>query len=1102
MTRISNLNSFLYQCALILLITETFLPSHADLQAIKLHGESDPSSYDSIKDLILSYKLLQPSLTMTVDASKALGATSAMIDHSTDFGISLQGWSESVAATAPNLYMLPMFLTGMVPTYRLDSLGVNAPPVIFSGQILVGMFTGSITRWNHPLLIAANPLLSMPDQNITVLIEQGVNPRNWIIKNALNQFNKTAMSESDMNIDNEADYPTHLYSSSRLVESSVTGLVTAVIATDGTFALTYQSVASTLDVDMGSMLTKAGNIVTFSEDSLTFAAIEKAIVKTETRTTAHVLTDPDSESAWPLAFFSYVLVDTVASTSSCKARQLLVEFLLYVYTDSIAGSIMRSRDIVTVPELILKQAGVIDLLSNQVTCRGKQALPTQLTSERSIAVSESFLLTAKLFSSVYSDDASRSTKFVPQVSNDIVMVNQLVNSEVDVIVVTPTYVGTALWNDLVASGDYLILPMLGVAPTIFLNPQITADVNLKTVNNDFTLDVSATIGVLTGCINDYNDPAIIRLNPWLKPLLGNASAPMYKVMGCGGTIEQAPLANYFISFVAKIASQPGAFDMAMFPCLIAAAQAVSSLQDCSTTPGSRNVFTRRELSAPLLAKGMIGGTAYVVADADDQKIYPRFSNSVLEGVKQLTSPSSHDILSCAFDTFDPVTLSFDFSKSKRADCYAPSQQMVGVVRKRYYSTSTNSSSCARGVDALRFMRWFFTDPDVDLLTTPYNMAQIGSIPSVRAKYLEQLNAVLCDEDTLLITLPIIWKLDANVFRLGIACASIGIAVTLGLIGCVIYHIRHPVMRAASPLFMMISMFGVLLLFSAVIALVSPVTNASCYALCWTVMLGICFTFIPLLAKLYRIQKIFGGRKLSVVKISNNKLLVGVAVVTIFIITFVSLWQALSPLQPFDAIETSGTPARDKYYTQCGVKGDGKIFMIIAGVMLGLVVLCGALVAFRIRKVTGRFNESSQVALAIYNVLFAVGLVMAVLLVIDAQGDIFTGLLLFGLVWTSTFTGGVLVIPKLMHIKAMTDVGNGGQSVQLSTSNNFSFLSLDGLNTLPMIGSYIAALRKHLELVQEKQTTLKRLNPGKANSQGMLTPQTCSTIVRPSLKSPK
>ena len=411
-----------------------------------------------------------------------------------------------------------------------------------------------------------------------------------------------------------------------------------------------------------------------------------------------------------------------------------------------------------------------------------------------------------------------------------------------------------------------------------------------------------------------------------------------------------------------------------------------------------------------------------------------------------------------------------------------------MVRKNYVSTATGTSAeaCSRGLSALQYLQWLFTAVEVDAVTTSTNVVRLPSLsPAIQAVYVSALNGVLCDGSTLLITLPTIWTVSSGMSVGAGAICLIAAALCLCCIAYTAFYRNHPVIRSSSPVFLSTSLFGVAVLLVGTALMVQEATFDKCSAMAWLWSIGFSLTFAPLFAKTWRIYRIFGRKKLSVIKISNRKLAVLVYAILLFDLVLMSVWQALSPMQPYTTIVYTGSdPVVQNNYSQCGVEGDGRTILALVAVSKGVLLLFGALMAFTTRKVSSTFNESSGIALAIYNVLFSIGIIAPIILVISAIGDVLVLLLLFLGLWVSCFTAAILFVPKLLHIHgAGGQQINGAEMSKVSSSGQYSFLSMAQLSTVPVVMAYVAALKSHLNTAERRLAELKAGKQGRAGKAG-------------------
>ena len=328
-----------------------------------------------------------------------------------------------------------------------------------------------------------------------------------------------------------------------------------------------------------------------------------------------------------------------------------------------------------------------------------------------------------------------------------------------------------------------------------------------------------------------------------------------------------------------------------------------------------------------------------------------------------------------------------------------------------------------------------------------------------------------------------WVLSSGISGFAEALFSIGLVMCAIAAAMVWYHRVHPVIRSASPLFLLLSIAGVALLYGAGLLLVGPATASSCSAFSWLLNFGLQLCFAPLFAKTYRIYRIFGRKKLSVVQLSNKKLMLIVLAILALEALLLAIWQAVGPIAPLTtnvtdtALDTAGHNVINQY-VQCGVPA-GKSMSMFAVICVekGILFVFGALMAFTTRKVSSTFNESQGISLSIYNVCFTIGIISPIIIVVSAVGDVLTLLQVFALLWIAYFTGTILFAPKLMTIYFHSngsgdEVNNSVVAASSSSSSGYQFLSLKALSTLPMLQGYQASLRKHLEVVDARVAKLK------------------------------
>ena len=84
-----------------------------------------------------------------------------------DFAASDAPMKDEELANATDVLHVPVAAGGVAIAYNLPE--VSGTPLKFDAAVIAGMFLGTITKWNDPALVALNPGVSLPDQEIAIV---------------------------------------------------------------------------------------------------------------------------------------------------------------------------------------------------------------------------------------------------------------------------------------------------------------------------------------------------------------------------------------------------------------------------------------------------------------------------------------------------------------------------------------------------------------------------------------------------------------------------------------------------------------------------------------------------------------------------------------------------------------------------------------------------------------------------------------------------------------------------------------------------------------------------------------------------------------------
>lgn len=1023
------------------------------------------------------------SINLTADSSDSNIA--ALLADEVDFALVIDVLSPAQAAAHPNVTLLPVMATALVPAYRLDALNASTP-LVLSGITLALIFIGNITTWDDALIAADNPGVTLPAQNITVCYQSDRLVGNLDVTRALNHFLPSIAAVLPPSY--EPAWPLASYASS-LPGTEQLGVVSNVVSEDGTIGITSLPAAIANHATSASMRNRAGTVVQASPDSVTYAIEE--LLRAPTLTSRPDLTDAAGLHAWPLAVTAYLLLANDASPRGCDVRQALLDFWewYYLMAATTYGPIYEQSGIVSLPSLLQRSLAIPELFTDDLTCDGAPLTSAYVDSTDTAidyygADRLGHLLTTLIQFRDASAASSASAATLPpptfQFNAQLSAAAAKLGEQTDALVFYyPSEVlnGTSIVPPNVT--DFYQLPMFLISVVMTFNPQLSPTVRLN-ASSSLVIDWATIALILLDNVTDWHHPRLLALNPALSTLLDASPAPITLVFGCK---DNNPLLSaWLLAMLQGVRS----YDVSLYERVLARITdpvlAVKFYQCLQVFDAVRIVYSTREDTIPALVGNTAGAVGYGFGSTSAASIgtfglmHPAV-NSSGGTTWTVRHPTAHSLLACAagllvnLHTMVPSSVSADLP-----DCW-PITQVVYAQIPRSYSHDMQQ----QGLAVLQLLQWMNNDSALDTWANNNLLVRTAQLPHLQAFVLNALESVTSDGDTLLVTLPVIWRVNQSLSLSVDVLASLGWFSTIIACFIVLFNRSHAVFRSASPLLMVVSLTGVVLAFVCAILLVESNTPALCTAANWTGQLAFTLVFCPLLAKTYRIYRIFGRQRLKVVRITNRRLLTFVFALVVLDATVQTVWQLVAPMTTATTsrFSSNGVRAVETVYTQCASVGTASQVLFIGTVVVkALLLVAGVLLAFGTRQVSDAFNESKSIGLAIYNIIIVVALIGPIIVWIDAVGNTLVVLMTFGLLWISAFTLAVLVTPKLLAFYSSSRAALSATSQSPSSppsQSPYAFLSLSQLTTPAMIQTYLTAIEQHVGEVKRRLGALKRVD---------------------------
>jgi phosphate transport system substrate-binding protein len=254
-----------------------------------------------------------------------------------------------------------MVAGAVVPIYNVDGI---TKTVTISRDVLVGIYSAKITKWNDPAITAINPGLNFPDKSITVVHRSDGSGTTEMFTNALSAFS----SDWNTNVGHGSavEWPVDK-AGNGIGGKGNQGVAAAVQNTPNSIGYVELSYAVANKIPFAQMINKSGATVTANADSLASAMADFPNFSDKL---TNIIVDGPGAKSWPISGYTYIILHTTAMQDCVKAQKLL-EFLSWALTD--AGAAKRAADLgySVLPAAV--QTTVLAKLG-EVTCQGNPVL--------------------------------------------------------------------------------------------------------------------------------------------------------------------------------------------------------------------------------------------------------------------------------------------------------------------------------------------------------------------------------------------------------------------------------------------------------------------------------------------------------------------------------------------------------------------------------------------------------------------------------------------------------------------------------------------------------------------------------------------------------
>ena len=268
-----------------------------------------------------TYHKLHPDIEINYQSIGSGGGIRQVTEGTVDFGATdgpmddkaLKGFSDKRGC---NVLHFPTVLGAVVPIYNIP--GVKGE-IRFTPEALAGIFLGTITKWNDPVIVRDNADLKLPAQTIVVVHRSDGSGTTYIWVDFLSKVSKDWKEK--VGVGTSVKWPVGLGGKGN---EGVSGLVKQTPNSIGYVELVY---ALQNKMSYGSVKNAADKFVKANLKSVTAAAAGAAQNMPEDFRVS--ITNPPGEDVYPIASFTWLLVpDQIKDEAKRKAMVGFLQWML------------------------------------------------------------------------------------------------------------------------------------------------------------------------------------------------------------------------------------------------------------------------------------------------------------------------------------------------------------------------------------------------------------------------------------------------------------------------------------------------------------------------------------------------------------------------------------------------------------------------------------------------------------------------------------------------------------------------------------------------------------------------------------------------------
>ena len=288
-------------------------------QAAQINGAGATFPYPIYSKWFDEYNKLHPEVRINYQ-SLGSGAGIQQVTKQTVFFGATDGpmTAEQLQAAPGKVLHFPTVLGAVMPVYNIPNVKTELK---FSGDVLAGIFLGTITKWNDPAIAKLNAGVSLPATDITVVHRSDGSGTTYIWVDYLAKVSPAWKTK--VGVATSVNWPVGVGGKGN------EGVASLVSQTPGAFGYVELIYALQNKISYGSVQNMAGEFAKASVESVTAAASAAATqMPADFRVS---ITNAPGKGVYPVSSFTWLLL---YETPKDKAQgKVMVEFVKWALTD-------------------------------------------------------------------------------------------------------------------------------------------------------------------------------------------------------------------------------------------------------------------------------------------------------------------------------------------------------------------------------------------------------------------------------------------------------------------------------------------------------------------------------------------------------------------------------------------------------------------------------------------------------------------------------------------------------------------------------------------------------------------------------------------------